>query len=425
MYSSNNSRFGPGGNRSSNGFYNNRNGNSGYGGGRPSYGSSSGRNSYNSRPQMRRPKIFDPINVILNSADQNSQTSTEDVYVPKNSFKNFSLDEKLKQNIVSIGYKVPTPIQDQAIPELLSGRDLVGIARTGTGKTAAFLIPLIDKVLKNPRERVLIMAPTRELAVQIRDEFEKFARNLNMYCVLCIGGVSIEPQISKLYRNPQFVIGTPGRLKDLENQRRLNLTDFRNIVLDEVDHMLDMGFIDDVNYLVGKLPSQRQSLFFSATVTPKVAPVMQRFLNNPVTIQIASVAPTANVLQELVRLDGKSKIEVLHDMLIQDDFRKVLIFGRTKHGIEHLSQELIYRGFKAASIHGNKSQAQRQRALTDFKNDYIQILLATDIASRGLDINNVTHVINYELPESYEDYIHRIGRTGRADKKGKAITFVN
>src|SRR5260221_671099 len=300
----NNSRFGPGGNRS------NSYGRHSYGGARPSYG----------RPQMRRPKIFDPSNVILNSAALNTQTNTEEAYVAKNNFADFPISESLKRNIVNIGYKVPTPIQDQAIPELLAGRDLVGIARTGTGKTAAFLIPLIDKILKNPRERVLIMAPTRELAVQIRDEFEKFARGLNMYCVLCIGGVSIGPQIQKLYRNPQIVIGTPGRLKDLENQRRLNLSEFRNIVLDEVDHMLDMGFIDDVNYLIGKLPSQRQSLFFSATITPKVAPVMQRFLNNPVTVQISTVAPTANVEQELVRLNGKSKIEVLHDMLIQEDF---------------------------------------------------------------------------------------------------------
>jgi len=181
---------------------------------------------------------------------------------------------------------------------------------------------------------------------------------------------------------------------------------------------------EDVNYIISKLPSNRQSLFFSATLSPKIQSVMNRFLDNPITIQIASNVPTANVDQNIVRLNGKPKVEVLHEMLIQDDFKKVLVFGRTKHGIEKLSQELIDRGFKAASIHGNKSQGQRQRALSDFKNDYIQILLATDIASRGLDISNVTHVINYDLPESYEDYIHRIGRTGRADKKGVALTFV-
>lgn len=374
----------------------------------------------------RHQKVFDPTNVIRNSAVLNevAPINKVEVFVAKNTFANFDISESLKANITKIGYKTPTPIQDEAIPELLKGSDLIGIARTGTGKTAAFLIPLINKVLKSRNEKVLILAPTRELAVQIRDEFEKFSNGLNLYSVLCIGGVSMHGQIKSLYRNPQFVIGTPGRLKDLERQRKLNFGSFKNIVLDEVDHMLDMGFIDDVDYIVGKLPHERQSLFFSATITPKIAPIMHKFLRNPVTIQIASNAPTTNVKQEIVELNGKPKVDVLHELLIQKEFEKVLIFGRTKHGIEKLSKELIYRGFKAASIHGNKSQSQRQRALTDFKNDYIQVLLATDIASRGLDINNITHVINYDLPESYEDYVHRIGRTGRADKKGVALTFI-
>ncbi len=371
---------------------------------------------------FRRIKSFNPASIIQNSHSQPNLPEKE--YVAKNTFGSFTISEKLKANIVSCGYKIPTPIQDQAIPELLNGRDLVGIAKTGTGKTAAFLIPLINKLLKNPSERVLILAPTRELAVQIRDEFEKFSRGLNMYSVLCIGGVSMYGQIKILSRRPQFVIGTPGRLKDLERQRKLNFAEFRNIVLDEVDHMLDMGFIDDVNDIVGKLSPSRQSLFFSATLSPKIQSVMNKLLRNPVIIQIASNTPTVNVDQDIIRLNGKPKVDVLHEMLIKDEFKKVLIFGRTKHGVEDLSRELSYRGFRTASIHGNKSQGQRQRAITDFKNDYIQILLATDIASRGLDINNVTHVINYDLPESYEDYIHRIGRTGRAGKKGKALTFV-
>lgn len=369
-----------------------------------------------------RHKSFDPTSIIQNSQPGTSLPQEE--YVIKNTFDNFAISEKLKGNIVYCGYKTPTPIQDQAIPELLNGRDLVGIAKTGTGKTAAFLIPLIDKILKNPHEKVLIIAPTRELAVQIRDEFEKFSRGFYIHSVLCIGGVSMHGQIKALYRNPQFVIGTPGRLKDLERQRNLNFTNFRNIVLDEVDHMLDIGFIEDVNYIISKLPTSRQSLFFSATLSPKIKTVMSRLLHNPVTIRIASNVPTANVDQDVIRINGKPKIELLHEMLIKKDFEKVLIFGRTKFGIEKLSRELIRRGFRATSIHGNKSQSQRQKAITDFKNDYIQILLATDIASRGLDINNVTHVINYDLPESYEDYIHRIGRTGRAGKKGRAFTFV-
>ncbi len=369
----------------------------------------------------RKLKTFDPSSIIGNKID----AAPEETYVTKHNFEDFAISQNLKDNIVRLGYKTPTPIQDQAIPELLNGRDLVGIAKTGSGKTAAFLIPLINKVCQNRSQKVLILAPTRELAVQTRDEFEKFSQGLNIHSVLCIGGVGMYGQIKILYKNPQFVIGTPGRLKDLERQRKLNFSQFTNIVLDEVDHMLDMGFIEDVNYIISKLPSKRQSLFFSATLSPKIQSVMNRFLDNPITIQIASNVPTANVDQNIVRLNGKPKVDVLHEMLIQDDFKKVLVFGRTKHGIEKLSQELIDRGFKAASIHGNKSQGQRQRALSDFKNDYIQILLATDIASRGLDISNVTHVINYDLPESYEDYIHRIGRTGRADKKGVALTFVN
>ena len=369
----------------------------------------------------RRQKSFDPSSIVNNLMPN---MPTQEVYVAKNSFGDFPISEKLKVNIARKGYVTPTPIQDQAIPILLSGSDLVGIAKTGSGKTAAFLIPLIDKVSKNRGERVLIMAPTRELAVQIDEELAQISTGMSIFSALCIGGVNINGQIRKLYRNPQFVIGTPGRLKDLENQRKLNLSYFNNIVLDEVDHMLDMGFIDDVNYLVSKLPRERHSLFFSATILPKVQTIMNKFLRNPQLIKITANEPTTSVNQKLVHLNGRAKIEVLHEMLIREEFKKVLIFGRTKRGIEKLSNELIGRGFKAASIHGNKSQSQRQRALNDFKNSRIQLLLATDLASRGLDISNVTHVINYELPESYEDYIHRIGRTGRAGKTGAAFTFV-
>jgi superfamily II DNA/RNA helicase len=357
-----------------------------------------------------RQKFFDPTNLILNS--QNSESISQSEYIAKNTFNDFAIADKLKNNIAYFGYKAPTPIQDQSIPELLKGHDLIGIARTGTGKTAAFLIPLINKVLTNPREKVLILAPTRELAIQIKDEFLKFSKNLNMNYVLCIGGVSMHGQIKILARNPNFIIGTPGRIKDLENQKKINFYNFTNVVLDEVDHMLDMGFIQDVEYILSKLPKNRQSLFFSATIPPKVEPIMKKFLNNPVKIQIQSNAPTANVEQELIHTNNQNKIDLLHDLLVQKDFTKVLVFGRTKHGVEKLSRELQYRGFKAASIHGNKTQNQRQRAITDFKANYIQVLLATDIASRGLDINNVSHVINYELPESLEDYIHRIGGGG-------------
>jgi superfamily II DNA/RNA helicase len=349
----------------------------------------------------------------------------EDTYIATHAFSDFSFSEQLKANIKARGYETPTPIQDQAIEHILLGRDVVGMANTGTGKTAAFLLPLIDKVFRDRSQRVLIIAPTRELAVQIEDEFRRFSRGLQLYSALCIGGAGIFGQIRLLRRNPHFVIGTPGRLKDLEQQRVLNFATFSTIVLDEVDRMLDMGFINDVKYIVSKLSTPRHSLFFSATLPRDVSDVMQHFLSEPITVSVKSGESALYVDQDIVRLNGKQKIDVLHDLLIQETFEKVLVFGRTKWGMEKLAREMEKRGFKVASIHGNKSQGQRQRAIEQFKSNRIQVLLATDIASRGLDIDNVTHVINYDIPESYEDYVHRIGRTGRAGKKGVALTFLD
>ena len=346
-------------------------------------------------------------------------------YVSSHAFQDFPFCEPLRQNISFRGYTEPTPIQDQAIPVIMSGKDVVGIAQTGTGKTAAFLLPLLNKMYADRSQKVLIIIPTRELAVQIEDEFRIFARSMNLYSVLCIGGVNMGRQIYSLRRNPNVIIGTPGRLKDLERQRQLNLSEFNNIVLDEVDRMFDMGFITDITYLISKLPAKRHSLFFSATVPPAVREVMNKFLNNPVTIAIKTQESSDHVNQDVVRTNGKPKIDVLHDLLIQEGFNKVLLFGRTKWSIEKLSLELHNRGFKVAAIHGNKKQAQRQRALDEFKSNRIQVLLATDIASRGIDVSDITHVINYDIPQSYEDYIHRIGRTGRADKYGTALTFVD
>jgi len=382
-----------------------------------------------SRPQSHRPKTFNPTLLIANMANQQvlSQTvqTVEEKFAPSFSFNDLPIDQRLKENIVKKGYIAPTPIQDQAIKPILEGRDVVGIANTGSGKTAAFLIPLINKAVLNRNQRFLIIAPTRELAVQIRDELVQFSLGMNIDSVLCIGGVSIQPQAMRLRRNPQFVIGTPGRIKDLEGGRSLNFAFFQNIVLDEVDRMLDIGFLKEIQHIIAKLPPVRQSLFFSATLPLSVNQVMQSLLRNPVQLSVKASAPVMSVKQEVVRTAGKMKIEVLHDLLIKEECTKVLVFGRTKHGIEKLERDLDKRGFKVASIHGNKNQNQRQRALNDFKNDFVQVLLATDIVARGLDISNVSHVINYELPESMEDYIHRIGRTGRADKTGVALTFVD
>jgi ATP-dependent RNA helicase RhlE len=342
-----------------------------------------------------------------------------------NSFSDFGLLNPVKENIASRGYDKPTPIQDQAITPILEGRDLIGIANTGTGKTAAFLIPIINQIFKLRDRKALIVAPTRELAQQINEEFRSFSKGLHLYSAVVIGGANIKRQVSDIRSNPHVVIGTPGRLKDLIEHRMLNLDDFSIFVLDEVDLMVDIGFIQDIKYFISLLPKERQSLFFSATIPFKIHGILQDFVKDPITISVKLQDTSENVDQDIIRvLDKSKKVDQLHDLLIQEGFDKVLIFGRTKHGIERLFRELDFRGFKVGQIHGNKTQGYRTRILKSFKDNQIQILLATDVASRGLDIENVTHVINYELPETYEDYIHRIGRTGRAGQKGQALTFV-
>ena len=369
----------------------------------------------------RRIKTFDPSQIVNFPA---SVVEAEE-YVIVNQFSDFSISDSIKRNILSKGYTTPTPIQDQTIPVILSGRDLIGMANTGTGKTAAFLIPLIEKVLKDRNQRVLIVTPTRELAAQIRDEFNTFASGLQIYSTLCIGGANMWRQKEDLRRNPNFVIGTPGRLEDHIRTHSLNLSYFESVVLDEADHMVDVGFLANIRRMIYMLPQKRQSLFFSATVDAKVAEILHSFVKDPVMVSVKTGDITNNIKQEVLRVSPSMKTEELHKLLIKEDFEKVLIFGRTKFGVQRLSDDLVDRGFKADAIHGNKNQSQRARTLDRFKRNEIQILLATDVASRGLDIPNVSHVINYDLPESYENYIHRIGRTGRADKKGIAITFVD
>lgn len=379
-------------------------------------------NRYGGRGGRNRNKglSLNPMMFVMKAVDV-----VETPYEPVNSFADFPLDEMVKQNISNRGYDKPTAIQDQGLLPVLEGRDLVGIANTGTGKTAVFLLPLITKMAKDRDQRALIIAPTRELAVQIQDEFKKFSVGMNLHSTLCIGGASMHVQSREIGRRPNFVIGTPGRIKDLQSRRILNLGQYQNVVLDEVDRMLDMGFIRDIKEIISYLPRERQSLFFSATMPEQIKSVMQEFLRNPVTVSVKTGATTSNVDQDIVRIQGRDKLEVLHELLIKEEFKKVLVFGRTKWGVNKLEQSLMARGFKVIAIHGNKSQGQRMRALRMLKNNEAQILLATDVASRGIDIEGVTHVINYEVPETYEDYVHRIGRTGRAGNKGVALTFVD
>lgn len=392
----------------------------GGGGGGRSYGGGGGRSS--GRGNRFAGQYIDPSKFINKAAPIEDDVA----YVPEHNFKDFAIETSLKESIIRKGYVTPTPIQDKAIPQVLRGVDVVGIANTGTGKTGAFLIPLINKSILSPRTaRTMVIVPTRELALQIDMELKSLTRGLRIFSVCCVGGASIGKQISELKHPNEFIIGTPGRLKDLIERKMIKLNEFDTIVLDEADRMLDMGFVNDMRFIMAGMPAARQTLFFSATLSPEIERLIGEFLKTPVRISVKTRDTSKNVDQDVVRVGpGGSKLDILDDMLRKDEFAKVLIFGRTKHGVEQLSTALVKKGFKAESIHGNKNHSKRQRALKMFKENHVQVLVATDVAARGLDIADVTHVINYDLPATYDDYVHRIGRTGRGTKKGTALTFV-
>jgi superfamily II DNA/RNA helicase len=345
-------------------------------------------------------------------------------FTPTHAFADFHIDPRIKENIARKGYTSPTAIQDQAIPHILEGRDIVGIANTGTGKTGAFLIPLLHKVVKDRSTRVMIIVPTRELAQQVETEFRGFSTGSGFLSVCAVGGVNINPQIRMLREDPYFVVGTPGRIKDLMERRALDVSKFNTVVLDEADRMLDMGFIHDMKFILSRMAAERHTLFFSATLSREIESLISHFLKDPVRVSVKTGDTSQFVHQDVVRMEGKQKIDVLHELVVQPEFSKVLVFGRTKRGVEKLSKSLRERGIAADSIHGNKSQNKRERALDMFKRDQVKVLVATDVAARGIDVPDVSHVINFDLPTTHEDYVHRIGRTGRAGKRGKALTFV-
>ncbi len=400
------------------------------GGPKSSFGSSrggrSGSQSHGGRGGNKRSKSFERIDVSR-FISKSTIVEKEEIYLPTNTFGEFDIDSKLKLTIANKNYIYPSPIQDKSISHALLGRDILGIADTGTGKTAAFLIPIINKIIKDDRETAIIIAPTRELAIQIEREFIDLARGLRMFSVVCVGGAPISQQIKSLHRSCNVVIGTPGRLLDLVKRGEIDLSTTCSVVLDEADRMLDMGFVDDITFLLEKTPKERQTFFFSATLPKPIEKLIERFSNNPVKVMVKTRDTSKNVEQDVVRLArGVDKIDTLCDLLDKkDEFKKVLIFSEMKHAVEKLSVELIKRGYKAGSIHGDKRHNDRQRTLLKFRQDEIHILVATDVAARGLDIPDVTHVINYEIPQTYDTYIHRIGRTGRANHKGTALTFVN
>jgi ATP-dependent RNA helicase RhlE len=397
-------------------------------GSRPGHRSFGGQSSGgNRRPQgggggNRRGAYIHPSKFINKAV----ATVDEVVYEHKHNFADFPFNAALHANVAKRGYTAPSPIQDQAIPFVLEGRDVIGLANTGTGKTAAFLLPIINSLTTNsPRGSVLIMAPTRELAVQIEEEFRIFSQGMQLYDAICVGGTNIDRQIRDLRRGAHVIIGTPGRLKDLMNRRELRLDNVKTLVLDEADRMLDMGFINDIRTIVSQTPADRQTLFFSATITPTIKTLVDTFLNNPAEVQVRTADTSERVDQNIIEADTKEgRLDILTNMLNESEFEKVLVFGETKFGVQRLSDHLERSGHSSVAIHGNKSQSQRQRALKTFKDGKARILVATDVAARGLDIPNVSHVINYDQPATYEDYVHRIGRTGRGGASGKALTFV-
>ena len=345
-------------------------------------------------------------------------------------FSELGLADPIQRALKARNHVIPTPIQVRAIPELLNGRDMLGIAQTGTGKTAAFALPILHQLSrkhtpKGPRRpRALILAPTRELAIQIGEEFRAYGKNLHLRHTVIFGGVGQRPQVDALARGVDIVIATPGRLLDLMNQRRLRLDAIEFLVLDEADRMLDMGFVHDVRKIISAVPRQRQSLLFSATMPGDIARLSKEILDNPIRIEVTPQAtPVDRVEQSVYHVAAGDKVGLLATLLEDPALSRVLVFARTKHRANRVAEQLGKRGIAADAIHGNKSQGARQRALKSFRAGGARVLVATDIAARGIDVDGITHVINFELPNEPESYVHRIGRTARAGARGVALSF--
>ena len=343
-------------------------------------------------------------------------------------FSDLALIPELQKAVEEVGYKNPTPIQEKAIPPALAGKDVLGCAQTGTGKTAAFSLPIlqhIDGVAGNsPTIRALVITPTRELATQIGDSLATYGKHLDLWHTVIFGGVKEGPQVRALKQGVDIVVATPGRLLDLLGQRKMHLRDIEIFVLDEADRMLDMGFLPDVKRIIQQIPERRQTLFFSATMPPQISALAQSLLMDPVLVAVSPVSATADEIeQHLFFVDKNGKQNLLESVLSKSDVTRALVFTRTKHGANRVVRGLEKAGFRAAAIHGNRSQNARERALLGFRNGDIPILVATDIAARGIDVEAISHVINMDLPNIPETYVHRIGRTGRAGATGIAFSF--
>jgi len=352
----------------------------------------------------------------------------ETKYVSERTINDLPINDKIKSNLLAKGYARPTEIQDRTLEALLANNDLLGIAQTGTGKTGAFLIPIVNNLIGTKAAyQVLVVVPTRELAVQVEQEYNTIVKGLNMRSHCFIGGTSVGRDIGLTRQPVHLVIGTPGRLVDLSKQGALRMGNFSTLILDEFDRLLDMGFSRDIEYLVKAMNNRKQTLLFSATEEKSQRALINKLLHQPVEVRVSNGKTTGDHIdQEIVRVGpGESKMGVLLKMVKEPSFQKVIVFADTKRNVKTVTQKLHQSGVQVDEIHGNKSQNYRLKALNDFKSGRIKVLVATDVAARGLDISEVTHVINYQQPRDFDSYIHRIGRTGRAGKGGKAFTFVN
>ncbi|WP_297093450.1 DEAD/DEAH box helicase [uncultured Draconibacterium sp.] len=378
--------------------------------------------SRNRAPRKKAVSTINP-NLLVKQA-----VSVETVpFVAEQSFSEMPLSDSLKNNIRQKGYTDPTEIQQKSINDLLAGRNMIGIAATGTGKTGAFLIPVIEKMLADSTTTCLVVVPTRELAQQVEDEFKSLTRGHKLFSACFIGGTSVNTDMGKARRKQNLIVGTPGRLNDLTSRGTLRLGNTPILVLDEFDRMLDMGFINDIKKIIALMKNRKQTMLFSATYEKAQQNLIKQFVQNPVRINISSLNNAADTVeQDIIRIGAKeNKFQVLHNLLSGEGFEKVILFAETKRNVDKISQQLRKVGINSDVIHGNKSQNYRTKAIRMFKTGKTRVLVATDVAARGIDVDGVTHVINYQLPQTMDSYIHRIGRTGRAGKKGMAYTFVN
>ena len=417
------SKGGPrrGGGAGGRGKFTNKGGSGGRG--KSPFGSKSGHRGGGGGGRGRgKKKDLDP-KMFIKSAKPVSETK----YEPTRSYAEMGLHPKLEKSLLSIGFEFPTEIQDKTITQSMNGKDILGIANTGTGKTGAFLIPIIDRLLKEDRDfRTLVVLPTRELANQVQKDLQSMTRGFGIFSICLVGGTPAFKDVKKLKYKNQIVIGTPGRLMDMVERKALKLEKTEVLVLDEFDRMLDMGFVNDIRYLIKHINNLKQTMLYSATLDKKLKPIIDEVIQKPFEVLVNSgLKSSDNVEQEIVRVQrGESKFDVLADMINKDHFTKIIVFAETKRTVDMIYKNLKEVGVKAEYIHGDKTQRAREFSLKNFTTGKVPILIATDVAARGLDIKEVSHVINYDAPTDYDTYIHRIGRTGRAGKTGHAITFV-